>query len=62
VTDTVTTYDPNRSHRVYLHTDTRPAYRPPVALLDRRAGYHCHVLIYGVTFAGLPMPARLNYV
>jgi hypothetical protein len=21
MTDTVTTYDPNRSHRVYLHTD-----------------------------------------
>jgi hypothetical protein len=59
VTDTVTTYDPNRSHRVYLHTGTD--YRPPVALLDSRAGYQCHVLIYGVTFAGLPMPARLNY-
>jgi hypothetical protein len=44
---------------VYLHTGTD--YRPPVALLDSRAGYQCHVLIYGVTFAGLPMPARLNY-
>jgi hypothetical protein len=54
-------YDPSDSI-TYRHTDTRPAYRPPVALLDSRAGYRCHVLIYGVTFAGLPMPARLNYV
>jgi hypothetical protein len=57
----VTTYDPSDKHHLYRHTDTRSTYRPPVALLDSRAGYRCHVLIYGVTFAGLPMPARLNY-
>jgi hypothetical protein len=53
-------YDPSDSI-TYRHTGGTD-YRPPVALLDSRAGYRCHVLIYGVTFAGLPMPARLNYV